>query len=144
MQPGNKTDKMTSPPSIYHLNDTGEFVVTDYNSAKLFSSFFPGVAGTNGIPMWTFYVNRGQCICSMGIQDKEHAILEFLPANSAYQLASTQGFRTFIKPLNATLSYYEPFQKQYRESPVSRVQKMIITPSSLILEEVNEDRKSVV
>ena len=135
MQATQKPDVMTTE---YCLNDAGEFVITDYNSAKLFSSFFPGVAGQDGIPMWTFYVNRGQCICSMGIQDKEHAIMEYLPANRAYQLASTQGFRTFIKPLNSELSYYEPFQKQFRESPVQRTQRMIITASSLVLEEVNE------
>ncbi|MFZ4859137.1 MAG: hypothetical protein ACOYL3_22395 [Desulfuromonadaceae bacterium] len=135
MQDSKKSDVMTT---TYCLDESGEFVITDYNSAKLFSSFFPGVAGQNGIPMWTFYVNRGQCICSMGIQDKEHATMEFLSANRAYQLASTQGFRTFIKPLNSKLSYYEPFQKQFRESPVVRTQKMIITPSSLTLEEVNE------
>ncbi|GFO67227.1 hypothetical protein GMLC_08060 [Geomonas limicola] len=122
----------------YQLTETGEFVITDYNSAKPFSSFFPGVAGADGIPMWTFYVNRGQCICSMGIQDKEHAIMEFLPANRAYQLASTQGFRTFLKLKDAPLSYYEPFQKQFREAPVACTQKMSITASSLTLEEVNE------
>lgn len=127
----------TSKP-CYALNDAGEFVISDYNSAKLFSSFFPGVAGQDGIPMWTFYVNRGQCICSMGIQDKEHAIMEFLPANRAYQLASTQGFRTFIKPRNAALSFYEPFQKQFRDASVKRSQRMIISPSALCLEEVNE------
>lgn len=124
--------------TTYELNANGDFVITNYNSAKPFSSFFPGVAGQNGIPMWTFYVNRGQCICSMGIQDKEHAIMEFLPANRAYQLASTQGFRTFIKPRNATLSFYEPFQKQFRDASVERTQRMIISPSGLTLEEVNE------
>jgi len=135
MQTSQTPDVMTA---TYCLNDTGEFAITDYNSAKLFSSFFPGVAGTDGIPMWTFYVNRGQCICSMGIQDKEHAIMEFLPANRAYQLASTQGFRTFIKPIHSKLSFYEPFQKQFRESPIQRTQRMIITASSLTLEEINE------
>jgi len=138
MQKSPDADVTSSAPISYSLNDSGEFVIKDYNSAKPFSSFFPGVAGHDGIPMWTFYVNRGQCICSMGIQDKEHAIMEFLPANRAYQLASTQGFRTFIKPLNAQLSYYEPFQKQFREFPVKRTQRMTISPSSLALEEVNE------
>ncbi len=54
----------------YHLNESGEFIINDYNSTKLFSSFFPGVAGKNGIPMWVFYVNRGQCIASFGIESK--------------------------------------------------------------------------
>ena len=81
----------------YNLNESGEFIINDYNSTKLFSSFFPGVAGKNGIPMWVFYVNRGQGICSMGVEGKQHPIMEFLPANWAYNLASSQGFRTFIK-----------------------------------------------
>lgn len=31
--------------------------------------------------MWVFYVNRGQGIASFGIENKDNAILEFLPAN---------------------------------------------------------------
>jgi hypothetical protein len=122
----------------YRLSNTGEFIINDYNSAKLFSSFFPGVAGKNGIPMWTFYVNRGQCICSMGIQDKQHPIMEFLPANWAYNLVSTQGFRTFIKfsdPDSDT--FYEPFQNNLRDNKMKIEQRMIIAPAKLTLEEVN-------
>ncbi len=122
----------------YSLNPTGEFVIEKYNSAKLFSSFFPGVAGKQGIPMWLFYVNRGQCVCSMGVFDKEHPIMEFLPANRAYQLASTQGFRTFIKVKNKNSSlFYEPFQDHLQDKEIQRTQKMKILPASLILEEVN-------
>jgi len=124
--------------SRYQLRENGEFVITDYNSAKLFSSFFPGIAGKNGIPMWVFYVNRGQCVCSMGVQDKEHPIMEFLPANWAYSLASTQGFRTFIKPVDhASIRFYEPFQQHLRDSQIERTQRMIIEPSRLTLEEEN-------
>lgn len=81
----------------YKLNENDQFVIENYNQAKAFSSFYPGIAGKNGIPLWLFYVNRGQCICSMGMQDKENPIMEFLPANWAYQLVTTQGFRTFLK-----------------------------------------------
>ncbi len=123
----------------YYLNDDGEQIITDYNSTKLFSSFFPGVAGKTGIPMWLFYVNRGQCVCSMGIQDKQHPIMEFLPANRAYQLVSTQGFRTFIKPAgNTALTFYEPFQNHFRDKAVERNQRLIIAPSRLTLEETNQ------
>jgi len=122
----------------YQLNETGEFIITGYNSAKLFSSFFPGIAGKEGIPMWLFYVNRGQCVCSMGIKDKEHPIMEFLPANRAYQLTSTQGFRTFIKLHNQNSPvFYEPFQDHLRDNKIERIQKMKICPFSLILEEEN-------
>ena len=122
----------------YRLNEMGEFIINDYNSSKLFSSFFPGIAGKNGIPMWTFYVNRGQCICSMGIQDKQHPIMEFLPANWAYNLVSTQGFRTFIKFSDSNSgSFYEPFQNNLRDNQMKIDQRMIIAPAQLTLEEVN-------
>ncbi|MCF7910954.1 MAG: hypothetical protein K9M99_00375 [Candidatus Cloacimonetes bacterium] len=122
----------------YKLNEAGEFIINDYNSAKLFSSFFPGIAGKNGVPMWTFYVNRSQCICSMGIQDKQHPIMEFLPANWAYNLVSTQGFRTFIKFSDTKqVSFYEPFQNNLRDDQMQKEQRMIIAPAQLTLEEVN-------
>jgi hypothetical protein len=122
----------------YKLNGQGEFIIENYNSAKLFSSFFPGVAGKEGIPMWVFYVNRGQCVCSMGIQDKEHPIMEFLPANRAYQLAASQGFRTFIRlKKDGESIFYEPFQNSLLSSGQDKVQRMIIEPSRLIIEEEN-------
>lgn len=89
--------------------------------------------------MWVFYVNRGQGICSMGVQDKENPIMEFLPANWAYQLAPTQGFRTFLKfGENADVDFYEPFQDHIQDKHIKRTQSMRISPSHLILEEVNE------
>ncbi|MFO7660670.1 MAG: hypothetical protein R6V77_07135 [Candidatus Cloacimonadaceae bacterium] len=122
----------------YQLTADGDFIITDYNSAKLFSSFFPGIAGKHGIPMWTFYVNRGQCICSMGIEGKHHPIMEFLPANWAYNLVPTQGFRTFIKlPEHPSVPYYEPFQNYNPDAGIQRTQRMIIAPAKLTLEEVN-------
>jgi hypothetical protein len=122
----------------YKLDKNGKFNITNYNSAKPFASFFPGVAGKNGIPMWVFYVNRGQCICSMGVEGKHNPIMEFLPANRAYQLAATQGFRTFIKlPDQPKIKFYEPFQNHLRDSEIERTQRMIIEPSRLTLEEEN-------
>lgn len=122
----------------YQLAENGECTINDYNSTKLFSSFFPGIAGKHGIPMWTFYVNRGQCICSMGIDGKHHPIMEFLPANWAYNLVSSQGFRTFIKlPEHPTTRFYEPFQNQKSPDDFQLSQKMIIAPAKLTLEEVN-------
>jgi len=122
----------------YELNPAGEFVIGNYNAAKPFSSFFPGIAGKMGIPMWVFYVNRGQGICSMGVQDKENPIMEFLPANWAYQLAPTQGFRTFIKfPEGSGVAFYEPFQDHYQDKGIERKQSMRISPSHLVLEEEN-------
>lgn len=129
---------MPKPVPSYHYNNQGDFVITNYNSSKLFSSFFPGLAGKLGIPMWTFYVNRGQCICSMGVEGKHRPIMEFLPANWAYNLVSTQGFRTFIKLADhPTTSFYEPFQNKPHEAASDVTQRMIIAPAGLTIEEEN-------
>lgn len=122
----------------YYLSDNGDFIIIDYNSVKPFSSFFPGIAGINGIPMWVFYVNRGQALCGMGTQDKDHPIMEFMPANMAYNQVTRQGFRTFLKfTCNSNFDFYEPFQNNYRDRALNRTQKMIIAPSTLTLEEEN-------
>ncbi len=122
----------------YSLGVSGEFVIENYNSAKPFASFFPGIAGPHGIPMWVFYVNRGQCVCSMGVEDKEHPIMEFLSANRAYQLCPSQAFRTFVKVQEGgAVRFYEPFQDRLGDGAGSRTQRMIIYPAQLTLEEVN-------
>src|SRR5688572_8268400 len=97
----------------YSLNTKGAFNIADYNHNKIYSNYFPGVAGVWGIPMWVFYVSRGQFIVSFGIEDKDKAILEFQPANKAYRQSSLQGFRTFIKIMTGKkATYWEPFQKK--------------------------------
>ncbi len=73
------------------------FVIENYDKQKPFASFLPGIAGTDGIPMWVFYTNRGQGIAGFGIENKDGAILDFVPANRAYQRTETAGFRTFVK-----------------------------------------------
>ncbi|MBU0547705.1 MAG: cellobiose phosphorylase [Candidatus Omnitrophica bacterium] len=122
----------------YYLNSKNEFVIENYNYAKPFANFFPGIAGKYGIPMWVFYVNRGQCISSFGIKDKDQAILEFFPANKAWQFVSAQGFRTFIKIKSAKDPfYYEPFHNGYLNLKYQLVNSMRISSSALILEEEN-------
>ncbi|WPX08918.1 hypothetical protein [Anaerocellum danielii] len=101
---------MQTNPKYYYDEQTNAFCIENYQIAKPFSSFLPGIAGIFGIPLWCFYVNRGQCIVSFGTKNKDGAILEFLPADRAYRLASTHGFRTFLK-LNKNL-FYEPFQTE--------------------------------
>ncbi len=71
--------------------------INNYQKEKPFSSFLSGVSGKMGIPMWAFYVNRGQLISSFGVRDKNGAIAEFYPANLAYHYTPLSGFRTFIK-----------------------------------------------
>ena len=73
------------------------FQVHNYQKQKPFSSFLSGIAGKNGIPLWAFYVNRGQLIASFGVKNKNGALMEFFPANAAYHYVSKIGFRTFIK-----------------------------------------------
>ncbi len=74
----------------------GRFIQKEFDHARPFASFLPGIAGLYGIPMWVFYVNRGQGICSFGVEDKDHPLLEFQSAEKAYQLTSLVGFRTFL------------------------------------------------
>jgi hypothetical protein len=38
----------------------GRYVLRDYDKKKPMSNFLSGLAGPWGVPMWTFYVNRGQ------------------------------------------------------------------------------------
>ena len=121
----------------YRLEESGDFVIRNYEKAKAFSSFFPGIAGLEGIPLWAFYVNRGQCISSLGLENKDSAILEFMPANQAYNMTRIKGFRTFLKirKRNKTI-FYEPFAgKETAEKGIST--KMVISSSKLEIEEAN-------
>lgn len=118
----------------YRLDQTGSFIIEDYNHAKTFSNFFPGVAGVWGIPMWVFYVNRGQAITSFGIESKDKSILEFVPANKAYRQTSLQGFRTFIKVKNgAKTQSWEPFSLSGENKS-----RMLISSHELTIEEENK------
>lgn len=75
----------------------GRYVIQNYQNRPPFSSFLPGIAGPLGVPVWCYYNNRGQGVCSFGGQDKEHAIMEFSPARQAYRDVAKTGFRTFCK-----------------------------------------------
>jgi len=113
------------------FDQQGRFVLAQYTTARPFASFLPGIAGPLGIPLWVFYVNRGQAIASFGVGSKDTPILEFQPANKAYQQTPYLGFRTFLK-LNSD-SIYEPF------SPFSNApdRQMAIGMNELELQEVN-------
>ncbi|MCS7202346.1 MAG: hypothetical protein NZ841_06195 [Dictyoglomus sp.] len=110
------------------------FIIYNYNYAFPFSSFLPGIAGILGIPMWCFYVNRGQCIASFGFETKDGAILEFHPANKAYRLTPIYGFRTFIKIEDIL---YEPFSERFKNFEIEN--KMSITPYDLTIYEINKN-----
>ncbi len=122
---------------MYKLVGNKKFQLSNYQQLQPFSSFLPGIAGVNGIPMWVFYVNRGQGIASFGVQDKDHAIMEFLPADKSYQLAQVQGFRTFIKITeNGKTTLLEPFSSQPNGG---HTETMEISENKLALEYVNQD-----
>lgn len=123
----------------YYLNpENKEFVIENYNLAKPFANFFPGIAGKYGIPMWAFYVNRGQCIASFGTKDKDQAILEFFPANKSWQLTSLNGFRTFIKISSGKrFVFYEPFHNGFTNLGYNLTNLMRISSSGLTLQEHN-------
>lgn len=124
----------------YYLNSDNEFVVENYHETGAFSNFLPGIAGLFGIPMWVFYVNRGQGICSFGVRDKDSPIMEFLPANRAYQLTTLQGFRTFIKIKNKkNVVFYEPFSPHSYRKFHSTKQKMFISSYKFRIQEVNPE-----
>ncbi|MFH0913056.1 MAG: cellobiose phosphorylase [Candidatus Omnitrophota bacterium] len=131
-------DFKTKQPRYYLNEKSEEFVIENYNLAKPFANFFPGIAGKYGIPMWVFYVNRGQGIASFGTKNKDHAILEFFPANKAWQLVPMQGFRTFIKVFNGQkTSLYEPFHNGFTNLKYNLTNRMRITSYGLTIEEDN-------
>jgi hypothetical protein len=120
----------------YYLAEDGEFVIENYNLARPFASFLPGIAGKYGIPLWAFYTNRGQGISSFGSKDKDNAILEFYPANKAWQLASVYGFRSFLKLARGGKSvFYEPFSLAAQGFKVRN--RMRVSSSGLAIEEEN-------
>lgn len=117
---------------VYQLkNEMSSDIIENYHLKRPFSSFLPGVSGTTGIPIWCFYTNRGQGVSGFGIKDKNNPIMEFFPANQAYQYINTYGFRTFIKIDGQII---EPFTK----TPDSNQRNLGITKDSFYIEEVLE------
>ena len=117
--------------SEYYFKDN-EFIIENYDKQKTFSSFLPGLAGKRGIPLWAFYVNRGQGIASFGIENKDRGILEFSPAVKAYQMVGIDGFRTFIKKDGVVTEIFG-------ENNCNVNRKMRIKRSEFSIEELNHD-----
>jgi hypothetical protein len=88
-----KTDFLNGKNTLSMIH----FTQNHYAKARPFASFLSGVSGELGIPMWVFYVNRGQAIASFGLRDKNGMIMEFYPGNLSYAYTAQSGFRTFIK-----------------------------------------------
>lgn len=109
--------------------NTETFVMKNYGKKSTFASFLPGISGMRGIPIWCYYVNRGQCVVSFGVDNKDHAIMEFYPAHAAYQNVKRTGFRTFIRK-NGT--YFESFSDE------NYAHDLAIEMNGLTIQETNE------
>ncbi len=110
-------------------NQKEAFVINNYGKKSIFASFLPGISGVKGTPSWCYYVNRGQCVSSFGVENKDHAIMEFYPAHQAYQNVKRTGFRTFVKVDGVS---FEAFAKEKEEH------SMFIFQNGLELEEKNK------
>ncbi len=107
--------------------EKNDFIIKNYDQKKTFSSFLPALAGKHGIPLWAFYVNRGQGIASFGIRDKNGSIMEFFPANAAYIHTAHLGFRTFIKDENnKTYEIFSTENKNKREMHIKQAEFSIV------------------
>ncbi|VEU80713.1 hypothetical protein [Haploplasma axanthum] len=105
------------------------YILKDYQKKKPFSNFLSGIAGKMGVPIWSFYINRGQAIASFGTRDKNGAIMEFFPANGAYLYSKKIGFRTIVKIDNKIYEFFNEANEN---------QIMTIEKDKLTIEEVNE------
>lgn len=90
------------------IDAKGRFVIEDYRKKSVFAGFLPGISGVMGIPIWSYYANRGQCMSCFGSEDKDHSIMDFVPAHQAYVNTGRLGYRTFIKMNDET---FEAFTK---------------------------------
>ena len=120
-----------------YIDESGFYVIENYDKKAPFSSFLSAIAGVEGMPMWSFYVNRGQAISSIGIRDKSNCIMEFFPANEAYKMVYSNGFRTFIKVINNKEEFiFEPFSITTNDN-IKRIIK--IKNNELRLVEINNE-----
>jgi len=122
----------------YAYDREGGFSIDNYTEAKPFANFLPAIAGIRGIPLWVFYVNRGQGIAAFGVSDKDHAVMAFEPANRAYETTARRGFRTFIKVMQKKdYAYYEPFQNHLCQQKYDTAQTMRVREALFSVEERN-------
>jgi hypothetical protein len=135
---------------MYSYVTDGGISISNFQQQPGFSSFLPGIAGLQGIPLWAFYVNRGQGIVSFGREGKDGSMMEFQPAVKAYHDVYRQGFRTFLRfsacdgsldnshsPLGLP-KIYEPFQPWLddQDSPTDKpIQTLTIWPDRILLQE---------
>lgn len=123
------------PETKNNFDEMGRFVLTDYDHKRPFASFLPGIAGLHGIPMWVFYVNRGQGVCSFGVEDKDHPMLEFQAANRAYQTTAQMGFRTFLNGTRGDTTWHREAFSPWDAADAQRT--MFVGMNEVAIREVN-------
>ncbi|MEE9297437.1 MAG: hypothetical protein V3V29_00175 [Acidimicrobiia bacterium] len=126
-------DTNTPAPAFVLDAAISTFEVHNYNWARPFSNFLPGIAGPWGVPAWVFWVSRGQAIAGLGAEDRDGQILEFMSFNKACGRVMVEGFRTFLRIDGA--STYEPFRR-ITDPDVEQILR--VTPAEFTLEERNE------
>jgi hypothetical protein len=116
----------------------GRYVMTNYDRLKPMANFLAGVGGLWGVPMWLFYVNRGQGVQSFGIANKDGGIAAFETAEKAYQEVPFTGFRTFLKGERAGSKdcwNHMPFFPQSSGSKIEYDRDMFIGMNEFEIEE---------
>lgn len=127
----NRLDKTNFDP-------LGRVQLFNFDTSKPFASFLPAVSGEYGVPMWAFYVNRGQGISTFGTENKDKPIMEFNSANKAYEYVDAEGFRTFIGgKRGADEFFFEPFAAKNRDTGHSAKRDMFIGMNELEIQEVD-------
>jgi hypothetical protein len=113
--------------------------IENYDEQPVFTNFLPGIAGYYGIPMYVFYINRGQAIASFGLQSKQYPIQEYHTANVAEQVTPWTGFRTWIQM--ADQKVLEPFSPRVLTTSTRQPtpqRNMYIGSNTLQLQELDQ------
>jgi hypothetical protein len=122
-----------------NFDEFGRFVMKDYDTAKPMSDFLSGLGGVWGVPMWAFFVNRGQGMTSFGKQNKDGSIEKFVTAEKAYQETPFTGFRTFVKGQRAGKPFtHMPFfpRSSADGEPDDVLRNMMIGGNEMEIEEI--------
>mmetsp|Transcript_5537 Transcript_5537/g.12369 ORF Transcript_5537/g.12369 Transcript_5537/m.12369 type:complete len:1160 (+) Transcript_5537:156-3635(+) len=142
MGPGQATPLVAGEGAF---DSNGRYVMKNFDVAKPMSDFLNGLGGVWGVPMWAFFINRGQAIASFGTQNKDGSIMKFNTAEKAYQQAPFTGFRTFVKGHRAVGKHvaktfqHQPFfpRTSYGASGLQR--NLMIGENEMEIEEVAQD-----
>ena len=121
------------------FDDNGRYVMRNFDEIKPMSNFLAGLGGLWGVPMWAFYVNRGQGMTAFGVQNKDGGIAKFSTAEKAYQQTPFTGFRTFVKGERAgtTFAHMPFFPNGFMTETEKPSRNMMIGMNEVEIEEVS-------